>query len=68
MKLGNKIYFFLILFFIFNNFSSLAENKISSTPLINLEDIKPSFEESDDVNDNLKIQLKLKEKKKKTNI
>ena len=45
MRLGNK-FFFLIFFFIYN--SSFAEDKIVSTPLINLNEIKPSFEESDD--------------------
>ena len=45
MRLGNKI-LFLFLFFIYN--SSFAEDKIISTPLINLNEIKPSFEESDD--------------------
>ena len=37
MRLGNKI-FFLFLFFIYN--SSFAEDKIVSTPLINLNEIK----------------------------
>ena len=36
--------------------SSLAENKIVTTPLINLKDIKPSFEESDEKNDNFTSQ------------
>ena len=44
MKLGNRIYQILILFFFFFNFSK-ADEKISSTPLINIEQIKPSFEE-----------------------
>ena len=62
MKLGNRIYQILILFFFFFNFSN-ADEKISSTPLINIEKIKPSFEES--ANDNEKIPLgqNLKEKK-----
>ena len=39
--------------------SSLAENKIVTTPLINLKDIKPSFEkESDEKNDNFTSQKK----------
>ena len=52
----------IILLTYFTN--SLAEDKIVSTPLINLDDIKPSFEESDEKNDNYTIQKKLKKKKK----
>ena len=44
IRLGNKIILVLILILFFNNFS-LSEDKISSTPLINLKEIKPSFEE-----------------------
>ena len=41
MKLGNKIYLILILYFIFSN-HSFAEEKITTTPLINIEEIKPT--------------------------
>ena len=61
MKLGSKI--LLILIFIFSNFG-LAENIITSTPLINVDKIKPSFEETIDDNENLTIKRDLKEKKK----
>ena len=44
MKLGSKIKYFLILFILSNNFS-FADEKIINTPLINLKEIKPSFEE-----------------------
>ena len=44
MRLGNKIYLILISYFFLTN-SLLLEEKISSTPLINIENIKPSFEE-----------------------
>ena len=64
MRLGNKI-FFLFLFFIYN--SSFAEDKIVSTPLINLNEIKPSFEESDDSKFNSIKNQKIKEKKQKNN-
>ena len=48
MKLGNNILFILILyFFIFLGFAN-SEEKITSSPLINLEEIKPSFEEFDE--------------------
>ena len=64
MRLGNK-FFFLIFFFIYN--STFAEDKIVSTPLINLNEIKPSFEESDDNKFNSIKNQKIKEKKQKKN-
>ena len=63
IKLGNKLIIFLILF-IFSSNLSFADNKITSTPLINLEKIKPSFEEPNEENENSKINRNLKEKKK----
>ena len=46
MKLGNFKNFFLCLFLIFANpFFVLAEDKIESVPLINLEELSPTFEE-----------------------
>ena len=66
MRLGNKINFIAILFFLSFNFS-FAEDKITSTPLINLEKIKPSFEESNDENENLSTNQNIKEKKKLSN-
>ena len=67
MKLGNKVNLLFILFFVLFKLPCFAENKITSTPLINLEKIKPSFEESNDESDNLIINQKLKEKKKLNN-
>jgi len=64
MKLGYK--FFFIIFFFICNFSS-AEDKITTTPLINLDKIKPSFEELNDDNENLSISRNIKEKKKFNN-
>ena len=66
MKLGNKFYFFLISFIFLYNLS-LAENTITSTPLINLDEIKPSFEELNDIDEKIIINKKLKEKKKSHN-
>jgi len=43
---------------------SLAEDKISTTPLINLDKIKPSFEELNDDNENSSTSRNIKEKKK----
>ena len=62
MKLGNRIYQILILFFFFFNFSK-ADEKISSTPLINIEQIKPSFEELANENEKIPSGQNLKEKK-----
>ena len=44
MKLGN-FKFFCLLFILTNNFFVLAEDKIESVPLINLEELSPTFEE-----------------------
>ena len=61
IRLGNKIILVLILILFFNNFS-LSEDKISSTPLINLKEIKPSFEELNEDSENLVTNQNLKEK------
>ncbi len=61
MKLGNNIYLILIMFFFSSNFS-YAEEKISTSPLLNIEDIKPSFEELEEVNENTSLRKDLKEK------
>ena len=46
MKLGNFKFFFVCLFLILTNtFFVLAEDKIESVPLINLEELSPTFEE-----------------------
>ena len=46
MKLGNFNFFFVCLFLILTNtFFVLAEDKIESVPLINLEELSPTFEE-----------------------
>tara|TARA_B100001559_G_scaffold279939_1_gene252713 strand:- start:351 stop:848 length:498 start_codon:yes stop_codon:yes gene_type:complete len=60
MRLGNKIYF---LIFVFSLNFSYAEDKITSSPLINIEKIKPSFEELDEESQNTLLNKKLKEKK-----
>ena len=49
MSLGNFKKFIFISFFLFVNTSSIfAEDKIESVPLINLEDLSPTFEEDKD--------------------
>ena len=62
MRHGNnwKIYYFILLFF-FSNIA-LSEEKILSAPLINLDQIQPSFEVSDDENESF-ITNSIKEKK-----
>ncbi len=62
MKLGNSIYLILIFALISFNFL-IAEEKIVTTPLINIEQIKPSFEESDEDNKSSFSQQNLKKKK-----
>jgi len=65
IKRGNNINFFLI-FFLLSNFS-YAEDKISSSPLLNLDKIKPSFEESNEVTKSLSTNQNIKEKQKINN-
>ena len=54
MKLGNRIYQIIILCFFFFNYSN-ADEKITTTPLINIDQIKPSFEELIDENEKVFI-------------
>ena len=64
MKLGNSrivLSTFLILFY---NASSLAEDTISSSPLINIYELKPSFEEVDNSSNDLTNKEVIKKKKK----
>ena len=62
MKLGNKI--FLIFFLaIISIKTSFAEQKVTLSPLINIDDIKPSFEELDEKNESINSSQILKEKK-----
>ena len=49
MRLGNKLFHIIITLFFFG--SSSANEKITTTPLLNLNEIKPSFEEIDDKTD-----------------
>ena len=54
MKLGSKFKTFsiLFLFFIFST-TSFSEQKITTVPLINLDKIKPSFEDTEEKTENL---------------
>ena len=42
---GKSNYFFIFLFFLFLNSYSNSEDNISISPLINVDEIKPSYEE-----------------------
>ena len=59
MKLGNKI---IIIFFLSLSFLN-AQDKITTSPLINIEKIKPSFEELEEDSDKTLSNQDLKEKK-----
>ena len=67
MILGNNLKCIVFLIFFLFNFSLFAENKIVSTPLINLDELKPSFEEAENETDNITNSTKLKNKKKPYN-
>ena len=63
MSLGKNRFIFILLIMIKSS-QSYAQDEISSSPLINLENLKPSYEEEENFNlDESKI-IKLKEKKK----
>jgi hypothetical protein len=66
MTLGNKYIFFSILFifFIFFHNFVFSEDKITSTPLINLDKIKPSFDELNKDTSFPTSEQNIKEKKK----
>ena len=65
MRLGNKLFSIIIILFFFG--SSSANEKITTTPLLNLNEIKPSFEEIDDKTDVLQNNKSLKQKKSSSN-
>ena len=67
MKLGNNIYLIIVIFFFSFNFS-YAEEKISTSPLLNIEDIKPSFEELEEINEKNLTNKDFKEKKNFSNL
>ena len=62
MKLGNKIFSIFLLGMISIEVS-FAEEKVTFSPLINIDDIKPSFEELEEKNENINSMQSLKEKK-----
>ncbi len=62
MKLGNKVSSILFLFIFYSSFLN-ANEKITTTPLINVEKIKPSFEEINEESEKSTSYNNLKEKK-----
>ena len=64
MRLGNKVFLILSILFITNK-HTFSEEKIISTPLLNIEEIKPSFEELEEESENITQNKKFKEKKVK---
>ena len=67
MKPGNRLLLAIIFYFIIFDFT-LAEEKIVTSPLINVEKIKPSYEEPVQENDVISSNKKLKEKKSNINL
>ena len=66
MRLGSKIYLIITLYVASIN-HLFTEDKITSTPLINIEKIKPSFEEFEGEIENT-LSQSLKEKKRKSSL
>jgi len=64
MKPGNSKFILSIFLLFFYYLSSFAEDKILSSPLINLNELKPSFEEVDNSTDDLISNESIKNKKK----
>jgi len=69
MKLGSnsKIFFILLLFFSLQSIS-FSEERIRTVPLINLEKIKPSFEDVEEKNETLSKTNNLKKKNDLNNL
>ena len=65
MKLGNR-FCFLFLTYLICNTPSFAEEKILSAPLINLDELKPSYEEVDDEKNTSTTNQFILSKKKKS--
>lgn len=66
MKVGKIINYIISISIVYGTL--YAEDKITSTPIINLENLKPSYEEVLDEEKPLENEIKLKEKKKITKL
>tara|TARA_B110000196_G_C21089180_1_gene636661 strand:- start:853 stop:1413 length:561 start_codon:yes stop_codon:yes gene_type:complete len=68
MRFGKlKIYIFVFIFFLENTITLFAVDKIESIPLINLEELSPTFEEDKDVLDTFEEDKDVLEKKDEQN-
>ena len=67
MKLGSKFFSFFFIFFVLIKIS-FAEEKIITSPLINIEKIKPSFENFEEITDNVPSSQNLKKKRESLNL
>tara|TARA_B100001564_G_scaffold347875_1_gene349103 strand:+ start:3062 stop:3589 length:528 start_codon:yes stop_codon:yes gene_type:complete len=65
MKLGNCKFILSILILLFYSLNSFAEETVLTSPLINLSELKPSFEEIEESNDNQINNEFIKNKKEK---
>ena len=65
MKLGNKTLILLIKFFFFITYNLYGNEEISTSQLINIEKIKPSFEEVEEKNESSLQNQKDKDIKQK---
>ena len=67
MKFGNlKIFIFLFTLFFANISSIFAEDQIQSVPLINLEELSPTFEEDKDILEEIEEQKNILQDSEKT--
>jgi len=64
MKLGNYRFNLSFFFLLFYSLTCLAEDKVSSSPLINLNELKPTFEEVEDLSNDTTNNEVIKNKKK----
>ena len=67
MKLGNKVLLISLIYFFFSNYL-YPEDKIITSPLVNIDEIKPSFENLDESNESITSNKKLKEKRSSQNL
>ena len=63
MKPGSKFFLLIIFFIFFNFFHSQSNEKVLSSPLINLNELKPSFEEEETITKEEINSEKIKSKK-----
>ena len=64
MKLGNYKFLITIFVLLFYGFSSLSEEKVTTSPLINLNELKQSFEEVDELSNDTTANEVIKNKKR----